>query len=127
MITTELVKNWLSSEGYKYEVDEDGDVRFKYQGRNFYCTNDKNDEQFFRIIMPNIYKVDNDRTTVLEAISTVCRDMKVLKAFLVEDSLWLSIEMFVDSSPEVEDFTERCLDILTEGFHRIAHEILGKN
>ena len=31
MITSELVKDWLSNEGYKYEVDEDGDIRFKYQ------------------------------------------------------------------------------------------------
>ena len=125
MITTELVKDWLSSEGYRYEIDSDGDVRFKYQGKTYFCTGDTNDEQFFRIIMPGIYQVENNRERVLEAVNTVCRDIKVLKAFLVEDKLWLSIEMFVDSSPEVEDFIERCLNILNAGFERVAHEILG--
>ena len=126
MITTELVKDWLLNEGYKFEVDEDGDIRFKYQGKAFYCTGDSNDEQFFRIIMPGIYQLEDNRVKVLEAINTVCREMKVLKAFLVDDKLWLSIEMFVDSSPEVDDFIERCLNILTAGFERIAHEIFSE-
>ena len=123
MITSELVKEWLSDEGYKYEIDEDGDIRFKYQGKTFFCTADKNDSQYFRIILPNLYDVENNRVKVLEAINTVTRDMKVLKAYLVEDSLWLSIEMFVDSSPEAEDFMERCLNILNAGVEQIAREI----
>lgn len=125
MITSELVKDWLSNEGYKYEVDEDGDIRFKYQGRSFFCTSDQRDERYFRIIMPNIYTVENNRTKVLEAVNTVSRDMKVVKAYLVEDHLWLSIEMFVDSSPEVEDFMDRCLNILCASFERIAKEIFS--
>jgi len=125
MITTDLVKNWLSNEGYKWEVDNDGDVKFKWQGRTYYYSEDKNDDQFFRIIMPGIYQIENNREKVLEAISTVNREMKVLKAFLVGDYLWLSVEMFVDSSPEVEDFIERCLRILEAGFDKIAKEILG--
>ena len=74
--------------------------------------------------MPNIYKVDGDRTTVLEAINTIARDIKAIKAFLVDDSLWLVIEMFVDSTPDIEDFIERCLDILIAGRQKIAKEIL---
>ena len=123
MITSELVKEWLSNEGYKYEVDEDGDIRFKYQGKTLFCSADKNDEQFFRVFMPCVYELENNRGKVLEAINTVSRDIKVMKAFLVEDNLWLSIEMFVDSSPEVDDFMERCLSILSAGLERIAHEI----
>lgn len=126
MITSNLVKDWLSNEGYKYDVDSDGDIRFKYQGRTYFCTSDNQDEQFFRIIMPGIYEVENNRVKVLEAINTVTRDIKVLKAFLVEDSLWLAIEMFVDSSPEVEDFMDRCLTIIDAGWRRIANEIFGE-
>lgn len=124
MITSELVKDWLSNEGYKHEVDEDGDIRFKYQGKTFFCTSDKRDEQYFRIIMPNIYQIENNRMKVLEAVNTVSRDMKVVKAFVVEDSVWLGVEMFVDSSPEVEDFMDRCLNLLQAAFERTALEIL---
>ena len=32
MAIVDLVKNWLSTEGYKYDVDNDGDIYFKYDG-----------------------------------------------------------------------------------------------
>lgn len=125
MNASDLVENWLKEQGFKNERDDDGDLRFKYQGVNLFCCKDDNDKQFLRIIMPGIYKVDGDRTRVLEAISTISRDIKAIKAFLVEDHLWLAIEMFIDSTPDIDDFIERCLDIMIAGRQRIAKEILG--
>jgi hypothetical protein len=125
MKTIDLVKQYLQDEGYKYEIDQDGDVHFKYQGVNLFYTDSGNDSLFFRIIMPSIYTVENNRTKVLEACNTVTRDIKVLKAFLVGDNLWLDIEMFIDSTPEFNDFFPRCLDILYEGRKRVAAEIFN--
>lgn len=124
MNASDLVENWLKDQGFRCERDSDGDLFFRYNGANFFCCKDDSDKQFLRIIMPNIYKVDGDRTTVLEAINTIARDIKAIKAFLVDDSLCLAIEMFVDSTPDIEDFIERCLDILIAGRQKIAKEIL---
>ena len=55
----------------------------------------------------------------------ITRDMKVVKAFLVEDHLWLSIELFIDSTPEFGDFFVRCIEILVAARHKIAQEIFG--
>lgn len=125
MNACDLVENWLKSQGFRSERDSDGYLRFRYEGVNLFCGKDDNDKQFLRIIMPGIYKVDGDRTRVLEAINTISRDIKAIKAFLVEDHLWLAIEMFIDSTPDIDDFIERCLDILVAGRQRIAKEILG--
>ena len=125
MNACDLVENWLKSQGFRSERDSDGDLRFRYEGVNLFCGKDDNDKQFLRIIMPGIYKVDGDRTRVLEAVNTISRDIKAIKAFLVEDYLWLAIEMFIDSTPDIDDFIERCLDILVAGRLRIAKEILG--
>lgn len=124
MNASDLVENWLKDQGFRCERDSDGDLFFRYNGAILFCCKDDSDKQFLRIIMPNIYKVDGDRTTVLEAINTIARDIKAIKAFLVDDSLWLVIEMFVDSTPDIEDFIERCLDILIAGRQKIAKEIL---
>lgn len=123
MFVDELVKQYLSSEGYKYDVDNDGDIHFKYEGVNLFFTVDRNDQLFFRIIMPQIYRLEGNRTKVLEAINTVVRDMKVIKAFLVDDYLWLSVELFIDTTPELDDFFPRCMGLLKEGRSRIAAEI----
>lgn len=125
MDINELVKEYLANEGFRYDIDEDGDVHFKYEGTNLFFTADPDDPQFFRIIMPNIYELENNRVKVLEAINTVVRDMKVLKAFLIEDRLWLSVEIFIDSTPEVDDFFQRCVGLLKAGRERIAQEIFG--
>ena len=124
MNASDLVENWLKEQGFKNERDNDGFLHFKYQGANLYCYNDDNDKQFLRIVMPGIYQIDGDRMKVLEAISTICRNIKAIKAFLVEDHLWLAIEMFIDSTPDIDDFIERCLDILMAGRQHIAQEIL---
>ena len=120
----DLVKEYLASEGYRYDIDSDGDLHFKIESLNLYCTNNGNDEQFFRIIMPGLYEVENNREKVLEACNKISRDYKVLKAFLVEDRLWLTVEMFVDSSPEVGDFIQRIFSILINAYKDIAKEIL---
>ena len=125
MNASDLVENWLKEQGFKNERDDDGDLRFKYQGVNLFCCKDDYDKQFLRIIMPGIYQIDGDRMKVLEAINTICSDLKAIKAFIVQDHLWLAIEMFIDSTPDIDDFIERCLDILIAGRQRIAQEILN--
>lgn len=125
MKTEELVKQYLSSEGFRYDVDEDGDIHFKFEGLNLFFTADTDDQSFFRLIMPNIYELEGNRRKVLEAINATNRDLKVLKAFLVEDHLWLAVEMFIDSSPDLEDFFSRCMGLLKAGREKIASEIFG--
>ena len=125
MTTTDLVKDWLRKEGFKCETDADGDLQFKYQGLHMFFSVDKNDPLFFRILVPNIYEVENNRAKVMEALHTITRDIKVVKAFLVEDRVWLAIEMFIDTTPDIDDFVERCLDILVASRERFVREMLA--
>ena len=37
----DLVTAWLYNEGYKHEIDEDGDVHFRYNGKHIYFTPDE--------------------------------------------------------------------------------------
>ena len=121
----DLINAWLYEQGYKHETDEDGDVHFRYNGKHLFFTPD-DDETYFRLIMPNVYQLENNREKVLEACNTITRDFKVLKAYLVQDRLWLSIELFVDSTPEIGDFFDRCCRILVAGFDDTAKEIFGE-
>ena len=124
MVSSELVRDWLSTQGFKHTIDADGDVQFKYQGWTMWATTDEKDQQFLRIIMPGIYNVDDaDRVKVLEIINAVNRDLKAVKGFLVENRVWLSIEQFVDTSPEIEDFIERCLDILVAAVNKFLEAL----
>ena len=124
MNTSDLLEDWLKEQGFRSNRDNDGILTFRYQGANLICFKNDEDKQYLQIIMPAIYKVDGNRVKVLEAINTTTREIKALKAYLVDDFLWLDIEMFVDPTTHIDSFIERCLDILIEGRQRIVKEIL---
>lgn len=123
----ERIREYLSEEGYRPKVDEDGDIQFKAQGLTLWCTGDKDDPQYFRIIMPNIYTVEGNRTKVLEAINTVCRDRKVVKAFLVENSLWIAVELFASEDSNVGEYFDRLVNVVLQTREIIAHEIFKED
>lgn len=123
MTTAELAKNWLQEQGFKCNLDQDGDAIFKYEGANMYVSVDKDDPLFLKIVMPSIYEVENNYSQVLEAVNKVCTRIKVIKALLVQNRVHLVIEMFVDTTPEVDDFFERCCDILIAGRRAFAEAL----
>ena len=86
MNVIDLVKNYLTYEGYQPEVDQDGDIHFRCQGLHLYCTNSGKDQQYLRLLLPNIYQVENNRTKVLEVSNQLSKEYKVLKSFLVREN-----------------------------------------
>lgn len=113
MDTFEMVMDYLKEQGLCPKIDDDGDIAFKYEMRNFYFFNNKDDEAFFRLAMPGIYDVtDDNRYAVLEAINELNKTYKVMKAIVPSTEVWLTTEIFMDSTPELDDFVPRLLRIL---------------
>lgn len=125
MKTTEMVLNFLRQQGFCPEVDEeDGNILFKYQMANFLFINNDEDEEFFQLLMPGIYDVtDDNRDVVLEAANKVNHNIKVVKACVVNDSVWLFFENLLDHSPEVDDIIPRALSILQGARQHFYQEI----
>lgn len=114
MNTTEMVLDFLRQQGFCPEVDEDnGNILFKYQMAGFLYMNNSDDQEFFQLIMPNICSVTEDnREMILEAANSINGSIKVVKACVLEDSVWLLFENFLDSSPDVSDILPRALNAL---------------
>ena len=80
---------------------------------NFIFMGSDNDETFLRLVMPGVFDVTEDnRAGVLEATNAVSVSMKVVKATIVNDNVWLSAELLIDSTPVFDDIIPRVLDIL---------------
>ncbi len=111
----DIYKNWLSENGVKYE-EKDYGLTFKYQGGYFIIGNNSKDSQYFNIVMPGIFDFgdnpDVPRIKVLEALNKSNADYKVVKAVCDQEDCWLTTEIFIDSTPDVEDYFERLLNIL---------------
>ena len=119
----ELICSYLKENGCRYEIFNDNLMKFKYQGAQFVMLTDEEDPYYLQIIMPNVYEVDRNRRFVLEAINTIMKERKVLKAHIEKNRVWLSIEMFIDTTPEINIFFERCINILYQGRQLLYDEI----
>lgn len=113
MKTSELLFNYLKEEGLVPRYNENGNIAFKYQMRNFLYLVDDNDQAFFNLTLPCIYDVtDDNRMAVFEAMNQVNESTKVVKLTIANDSVWCATEIMMDSTPEMEDLVPRLLNIL---------------
>jgi hypothetical protein len=113
MKTSEMVFEYLKSQGLVPKIDSDNDIVFKYQMLTFIYFNNDDDEQFFRLALPGIFDVtDENRVTVLEAMNETNRRMKVVKLYIPRDDVWAATEIMMDSTPVLDDLVPRLLNIL---------------
>lgn len=109
----QIYKDWLRSNGVKFEELPFG-LAFKYQGASFILWDNSKDQQYLALSMPNIWDVDGEEVKVLRAANKINVDIKAIKAVIRDNAVWLNIEMFIDNTPDIEDFMDRILGILLE-------------
>ena len=114
-MTRDLVVDFLREEGFCPQVDEDGDVLFKCEGRLYLYYGNEEDNDFFQLAMPGVFDVTEDnREMVLEACNDVTRRVKAAKCMVIDQQaeVWLMCEMFLDHTPNIEDILPRAIVIL---------------
>lgn len=123
MKTSEMVFNYLKSQGLMPEFDAKNNILFKYQMKTFLYFNNDEDEAFFNLTMPCIFDVtDENRMEVFEALNEVNETTKVVKLTIAGNSVWCATEIMMDSTPELDDLIPRLINILlnsNEKFYNI--------
>ena len=113
MKTSEMVFQYLKQQGLVPSIDDDNDIVFKYQMLTFVFFTDDDDQQFFRLALPNIFDVtDDNRIAVLEAINEVNKIMKVVKLTIPREDVWATTEIMMDTTPVLDDLFPRLINIL---------------
>jgi hypothetical protein len=89
----DMYMGYLKEQGYTPSIDEDGDVRFKYEGGTYYIIVDENDPTFLHILYPNFWEIESpiELAQAKNAVSYVNRTAKIAKIYLVRDDVDLSI------------------------------------
>jgi len=102
---------YLAAEGYRWDVDSDGDVHFQREGRHYYIIIDASDAEFFRVVLPNIWPIESaaERQQVEAACDAVNRGAKVAKAYTLNDDVWLAVELFIGEENGWQPLFQRSL------------------
>ena len=95
---------------------------------NFYIINPHDDKQFLQVMLPNIWSIEDEkeRTDALQVANMLNMKRKALKVFITSTNTVLTVEMFIDNTPDVEDFMERVLDLLIQGRTLFAQEMRNR-
>lgn len=103
MKTIERVFETLKEQGLIPSMKEYG-IAFRYQMTNFIYMPDKEDGEFFNMLIPGIYDVSEENEyDVLRAINSVNNAMKVVKIVINNDSVWVCFESELSKDASVDE------------------------
>jgi hypothetical protein len=113
----EMYMDFLAKEGYRPEIDADGDVQFKSEGKTYFMSVNDDDPTFFRLVLANIWPIESEveRTQVYIAVDHSNAQTKVAKAFTVKDDVWVGIELFLADPAEFKPLFDRSMSALGSG------------
>lgn len=122
-----LYTDFLTAEGFRSEVDEDGDVVFKREGKTYFIGVDAEDPQFFRVVYPNFWEIESfeEHVRVLIAADVSNNRSKVSKVFIVEENTWGSVELFVERPEDFKAVFYRCLAAVDNGVKNFVAHMRG--
>ncbi|MCL4809123.1 MAG: YbjN domain-containing protein [Thermoanaerobaculia bacterium] len=106
--------DFLAAEGFRPEVDEEGDIRFRHEGRTLFLFRDEKDPDYFRIGLPGAWECESaeEEARALAAVNAVNRDLKTVKCVLVDGVVWITVEQFYDPPESFRPVFPRLLDVI---------------
>lgn len=122
---------YLAEEGYRPEIDADGDVAFKAEGWSYVILIDETDDNYFALLCPNFWEIENEGEldSALVAANYATRTTKVAKIFVRSDNrnTSASIEMFFERPEDFETVFSRALSALRTGVRTFAEKMRGEH
>lgn len=110
-----LYLDLLAAEGFKGEIDADGDVGFKFEGAPYYIAVNVDDQEFFRVLSSELFALkDIDQRQQAEAACAYATGkIKCAKAFISGGKARFSAEIFLNKPQDIRGplFT-RCVRAL---------------
>jgi hypothetical protein len=117
---------FLASEGYKPETTQSGNVRFRREGRSYVIFVDEKDPTYFRMVLAFSAedKSPEARRRRLEGCNTASNEVKVIKAYLDEDSdPNFSAEMFLVVPGDFKTTLNRLLRAMDNAYEKYTKKV----
>ncbi len=122
---TEKYIDYLKQEGYVPQLDMQGNIVFKREGLTYVLFTSLDDPNFLRLVCPGIWKIDSDelRARTLAALNLVCANIKVVKAFVVDDQVWVAAETFLETEESYKTELPRLLALVAFGVQTSVNQV----
>jgi hypothetical protein len=116
----------LSDEGFRPELDSDGDIHFKYESGHYFITANC-DDGFFYILFPSFWSIDDveELGRAMMAASNVTRRTKAAKVYITKDlkNVSATAEALIANPSDVRKFFNRALISIRSAVESFAKEM----
>ncbi len=118
--------DFLATEGFRPELTQSGNVRFRREGRSYVIYVDADDPTYFRLVLA--FSADDKspqaRIRRLEGVNTASNEVKVVKAFLDSDGdPTFAAEMFLVVPGDFKTTLTRLLRALDNAYDKYTKKV----
>lgn len=118
--------DFLATEGFRPELTQNGNVRFRREGRSYVIYVDADDPTYFRLVLA--FSADDKspqaRIRRLEGINTASNEVKVVKAFLDSDGdPTFAAEMFLVVPGDFKTTLTRLLRAMDNAYDKYTKKV----
>ncbi len=121
-------KQFLSSRDVKPSAEStDEYIQFKYNDLYYVFVYDNSSPNYFRLILPRIYQIEDNELVVYRAINTLNRQYKAAKTVVEKENdvelVWVCFEQFAYSMNDISELFATGMSILRAVFDDFQTEI----
>lgn len=113
---TQQILDWFAGEGFRCDVDDDGDIHLRHEGRDVFILLDADDPAYVRFLVPDVWKASGEageRSVALVVGNSLNSSFKALKVSLRSNgTVYAAVELFLDGFDSFRNVAPRCLDLL---------------
>lgn len=118
--------DFLATEGFRPELTQNGNVRFRREGRSYVIYVDADDPTYFRLVLA--FSADDKspqaRIRRLEGVNTASNEVKVVKAFLDSDGdPTFAAEMFLVVPGDFKTTLTRILRAMDNAYDKYTKKV----
>lgn len=125
----ELYREFLDREGYRPQVDKDGDILFKFEGGNYLLFVNKDDPEFFQLVFPGFWEIDDgeELARALVAASHANSKCKAVKVVVSpKRNVSAMVEMFFERPDQFAPVFARSIGAIRFGVKTFADKMRGE-
>lgn len=100
---THAMLDFLSDEGFRPGVDEDGDVYFKFEGSTYVVITSSDEATVLTLVLPSFWPLDDaaERARALEAAMDAHRHVRIGRVTVLEANVTASVNAYL---PDADSF-----------------------
>lgn len=116
------VIGYLKAEGFRPEITESGRVYFKFEGHHVYFEANRDDDQQFGLMIPNLWPIEpEERDLAIKTAHFVSERFRCLKVTVLEDNqVWVIYEAFYENIAAFTAILNRTVERLQYGARRFV-------